>query len=270
MSPPNSAKQFHASAFEPFYEALRLCGKISQCSNNVHRLRKPGIFKHYMASDCVVVARLQMANPTQQHCLVFHRIPPGYRYCEESSLTDVNPSMVGYGPQAQVDAQTDSMFSVRYLGEGTRNVVASGVGIRSGIWFFTGENIPEPLINPTALQAAFEIGRIFAPREIDRIQASIAQQISCSESSLIERMAGVDQAFSCSSPQVAREWLNEFDFSRILSGFTIEIGDDFCRAILEERLSSGFQLGDCIICPFSRLARWRKLSSDSLFHETRT
>src|SRR5580658_737112 len=169
MTGPHSSgsrNYFQASRLEGFYNDIRLSREIYQRASRIHGMRQPGILKDYLEIELIVALHFYIANPANKFCLVFYRIP--YRRHDvhgpdfPGDLRKLMPA------DLTIDPKSDGMFVIRHLGESTKNVIASGIGIRSRVWLMSLDCAPEPLIDPStlALQEVFKVDGSVCPRVI--------------------------------------------------------------------------------------------------------
>ncbi len=254
-----------ASRFESLCGQAGLFRKAFERGNSVHRLRKPGIAKGYVEAKLVIAVHFNVPAPPYKFCFVFLRVPPGHKNVHGLNDTPMD-RRVSCRSDVADDCQANGVFVVRHLGKGADYVVTSGVAVASRVWLMVGENIPEPLINSTCLEEAVQVGGASSPRVVNASIRPPGGKVSCRKGCFIESVPSLSQCLGSFSPERFRQGFCEADFLDVLTSCRIELGNNFCHATLEKPLKSSVKLVDCLICPFDRLVRWRKLSLDRLTH----
>ena len=132
------------------------------------------------------------------------------------------------------------------------------------------ECFPQSIIDPAAAQELFKINRVLSPRVVDGFRTFPGCEISRGKSGLVKSVSRASKRLSSLSAQYVRQGLQELEFSNILLGTRIYLGDNFCDVTAKKLGIFTFQLINCSVCPIDRILRRLELVRhrqllDSLF-----
>lgn len=256
------------------HDRLCLFRKMLQGNNRRSPLQKAGPVKDYVDLSIVICINVRLGvRGAPDYQFLFHRVPRAPRVFlstnmqSEAALPSMdqplplppNDNLLGDGG----NDQPNGVFGVGYLGHFADKIVASGVGITSGVWLLPFDTIPKLPRNGgaflTPLEAPDQIGGgVFSPRVVTWTDGP-RDCFAGREDSLVEAMPQIVDGLGPPPGNNVRGRFPLHELERVFSQIFVELFDEFEGfLVFGESSKSRRPFIDCFVCPFDQITRLLK------------